>query len=76
MRFVKKSSSNDKAEKKWEDLSDREKYEMKFTDYLYKKTKAAIQEDIYEKKIKQKTTRMQKFQDFILDEVSFHADHK
>ena len=52
MRFVKKSSSNDKAEKKWEDLSDREKYEMKFTDYLYKKTKAAIQEDIYEKKNK------------------------
>ncbi len=47
MRFVKKSSSNDKTEKKWEDLSDREKYEMKFTDYVYKKTKSAIEEDIY-----------------------------
>lgn len=31
---------------------------MKFTDYIYKKTKSAIDGDIYERKIKKKTTRM------------------
>lgn len=39
---------------------------MDFTDYVRKKTKSAIESDIYDKKIRQKTGEMERFQDFIL----------
>lgn len=40
---------------------------MNFLDYARKKTKAAIESDVYEKEIKKKETKMEKFQDFILE---------
>lgn len=54
MNFVKKSSSAHKVEKKWEDLNNRDKYTMNFLDYVRKKTRAAIESDVYEKQIKKK----------------------
>jgi len=76
MSFVKKSSATDINNVKWEDLSNADKYLMNFTDYVRKKTKSAIENDIYDKKVRQKTGEMEKFQDFILEEVKFSADHK
>lgn len=73
---MRKSSSLSKTEKKWEDLNNRDKYLMNFLDYAKKKTRAAIESDVYEKEIKKKETKMEKFQDFILEEVKFSADHK
>ena len=49
INFVKKSSSASKVEKKWEDLNNRDKYLMNFTDYIRKKTRVAIENDVYEK---------------------------
>lgn len=49
---------------------------MRFTDYVYKKTKSAIEGDIYERKVKKKNTKIQKFQNFILEEVNFNSAHK
>lgn len=39
---------------------------MNFIDYAKKKTKSAIENDIYERKIKTKKSPIEKFQDFIL----------
>lgn len=49
---------------------------MNFIDYAKKKTKSAIESDIYERKIKTKKSPIEKFQDFILEEVQFSEDHK
>jgi hypothetical protein len=49
---------------------------MTYTDYLRKKTKTAIDYEIYQKKIKKKTNNMEKFQDFILEESKFSNDSK
>lgn len=49
---------------------------MNFIDYAKKKTKSAIENDIYESKIKTKKSPIEKFQDFILQEVKFSVDHK
>lgn len=39
---------------------------MNFTDYVKKKTRSAIDNDIYERKIQRKSNQMEKFQDFLL----------
>lgn len=62
--------------RKWEDLTNKEIYMMDFSHYLKKKTKLEIEKDVYERRVKQKTKPLEKFQDFILDEVKFSNDHK
>lgn len=72
IKLIKKSQSVEiNTERKWDELTSKEKYLMNFSHYLKKKTQAEIDKDIYEKKIKKKTKPLEKFQDFILEEVKF-----
>ena len=49
---------------------------MDYSTYMKKKRLVDIEKDIYENKIRKKTKEIEKFQDFILDEVKFSSDHR
>ena len=49
---------------------------MSFTSYMKQKTQRNIENSIYNDKIRQKNTYVQKFQRYILDEFKFSEDAK
>lgn len=49
---------------------------MDYLTYQKKKSLKEIEKDVYERKIRKKTKELEKFQDFILEEVKFSSDHK
>lgn len=54
-----------------EELSNLDKYSMSFTNYMRQKTYKNIEKAIYNDRIRQKQTYVEKFQDFILTEFKF-----
>ena len=54
-KIIKKSESTVAPEKKWEDLTNKDKFLMDYSTYLKKKRLVDIEKDIYENKIRKKT---------------------
>jgi hypothetical protein len=57
-----------------EELSNLDKYSMSFTNYMRQKTYKNIEKTIYNDRIRQKQTYVEKFQDFILTEFKFSQE--
>ena len=54
-KIIKKSESTGMPQRKWEDLTNKDKFIMDFSTYLKKKRLGEIEKDVYDRKIRKKT---------------------
>lgn len=57
-------------------LSNIEKYDISYTDYVRKKTNASIEKEVQARKIDKDGNKISRFQDFILNEIKFSNENK